>query len=800
MLKILLWRKKIIMSNCHSLFSNNCCEKPSNKFSILNFFKKPILENYLLLGAPNVGKSTYFNKITWQNSPVGNIDRITVSSKNGRLRNDSSINIIDLPGVYSLNPTTNDEEVVIKTILDSNYIGCINIIGAQSFKRDMFLTIQLLEAGILNDIVINMVDELKDYIIQPFKLSRKLGVPIHLVSARKNQGVKQSINSVVQNKKNNNLFNLRYDDEIEEIISSFVATIPNLKNANKRFLSIQYLQGNYYIHNAFTQLGIKNELDNIISKYKLTLNEIGIRIKEIRNKYIDNIFNFSFQKINNSNSQLKKKQSKKNFDRWLLNPIFGTLFFLVIIFAIYYITFGEYAGGYIANQLSSGLEKLQEIISNAMPLSTNTDQWLQMFVSDGLFNGIFTVIGFLPYIIIMFGLIYVIEQTGYLARVSLLFDNLLSKFGISGRSIITLIAGTGCNIPSVMMARNSHSLKERTILILISPFISCSARLIVFMWIAEQIFTGQGDIWLFGIAFTFISCIVALFMGLVFSRTLFRENKTFLLTEISKWRWPSLTTTFKKIMFESWDFLKRVLTIVFIVNLIIFLLNYISPVSGLVLDPNAENINYKNATFLQYLSLVFQYILYPIGLGEDYRFASSLIAAAPAKEIAASVLETTFNTGDSTFYTALFGADSIISLPVATLISYIFMFAFYTPCVSTIVVLKKEGGIKNLIIHLFSAFAVSYVLCLFVYVGIGSIENIVNNPNSINGLIIVIWIMFGISIIYLLINNSYWYYLSMHNLPISLHKYRVLYNSNWVVFGVMFFAIMIGLVYCFIYS
>lgn len=802
MLKILLWRKKLLMASCHSLLSNSCHCSSKNKGNILeNLFFKKVLDNYLLIGTPNVGKSTYFNKITWQNSPVGNIDRITVMAKNGRLRSDSEINIIDLPGVYSLSPTTKDEEVVIKTILNSNYSGCMNIVGATSFKRDMHLTIQLLESGILKDISINMIDELKEYQIQPFKLSRKLGVPVHLISAIKNNGVKQSINSLLINKKTTNLFNLKYDENIEKIISEIVNIIPQIKNVNKRFIAIQYLQGNYYIHNILTKLKLKNDVDQILLNFNLNLSEIGLKIKEIRNNYIDDLYNFSFIKINNSKQSFTKKNKSYRFDKLLLNPWFGIPFFLFILFAIYYIAFGSYAGGFIADQLSTGFEKLQEIISNAMPSSSNTDQWLQMFVSDGLLGGIFTVLGFLPYIIIMFGLIYIIEQTGYLARVSLLFDNQLSKFGISGRSIITLIAGTGCNIPSIMMARNSHSLKERTILVLITPFISCSARLVVFMWIAEQFIADTSFIWLFGLGFTLISCLITLFMGLVFSKTLFRDSKTFLLTELSKWRLPSFTSTFKKIFFEAWDFVKRVITIVFIVNILIFLLNYISPTQGLVIDPNAEKIDYKNATFLQYISLGFQYLFYPIGLGEDYRLASSLIAAAPAKEIAASVLDATFNTANSSFKDAFFGDNSLISLPIATIASYIFMFAFYTPCVATMVVLKKEGGWRNLIIHLISAFVLSYVLCLFVYVGIGSIELIVCSSNyATNPLILITWIIIGISMIYLLINNSIWYYYFNKNITITFKKYKILYNTNWILFGFIFFGTLIGLVYCFIYS
>lgn len=790
------------MANCHSIFSGACCSSKEKKNFFGDLINKKNKDNYLLIGTPNVGKSTYFNKITWQNSPVGNIDRITVMAKNGCLRGDSNVNIIDLPGVYSLTPTTKDEEIVIKSILNQNYVGCMNIVGATSFNRDMLLTIQLLEAGIVKDICINMIDELKNYTIVPFKLSRKLGVRVHLISATKNNGVKQSVNSLLTPQKENQLFQLKYSDMIENLISQIVEFLPNVKNVTKRFVAIQYLQGNCYIHNILSSWNIKNNIDKILSDNQINLNQTSLEIKKIRIAFVQKLFNFVFLENKQQSKTFKNKKSNcLKFDKLLLNPWFGIPFFLLILFAIYYLTFGAYAGGFIADQLALGFEKLQEIISNAMPSISNTDQWLQMFVADGLLGGIFTVLGFLPYIIIMFGLIYIIEQTGYLARVSLLFDNQLSKFGISGRSIITLIAGTGCNIPSIIMARNSHSFKERTILVLISPFVSCSARLVVFMWIAEQFIINTSFIWLFGLGFTLISCIITLFMGLVFSKTLFRESKTFLLTEISKWRLPSFMSTFKKIIFESWDFIKRVVTVVFIVNIVVFLLNYISPTLGLVIDPNAINIDYKNATFLQYISLVFQYLFYPIGLGDDYRLASSLIAAAPAKEIAASVLDTTFNTNNSSFYDAFFGANSNISLPIATIGSYIFMFAFYTPCVAAMVVLKKEGGWKNLIIHLISAFVLSYILCIFVYAGIGSVELIAYNHNLIsNPLIIICWTIIAIALIGLFVNNIFWYTSYIKNITITFNKYKILYNINWIFSGFILFGTLFGLVYCFIYS
>ena len=790
------------MSSCHS-FNDVTINNKNKGFKLQNLFNHKIKENYLLVGNPNVGKSTYFNKITWSNSPVGNIDRITVNLKKGTLRQNSIINIIDLPGVYSLLPTTKDEEIVINTILNKNYLGAINIIGASSFKRDMHLTIQLLEANILNEICINMIDELNDYNVSVFNLSRKLKVPVTLTSATKNIGVKASINQLINTSSNsNNLFKLKYTEDVEQLISNIEQILCDIcTNLNTRFLAIQYLEGNYIIHNLLSNQNYKNKLDELLKSYDLNI--IQKNIREIRNKYIEDLYNFAFIKKTN-NKINHKNQFLNKVDKWLLNPWIGIISFILVIFVIYYLTFGNYAGGYINEQWTGLLEKIQELISNSMPSASNTQQWLQLFVSDGILGGIFTVLGFLPYIIIMFTLIYCIEQTGYLSRISLLLDNKLSKFGLSGRSIITLIAATGCNVPSIMMARNAHSFKERTIIILISPFISCSARLVVFIWISQQFITNNSYTWLIGIGFTILSGLVALLMGLIFSSTLFRSKNTFMLTEISKWRSINILVVLKKTLFEIIDFLKRVLTIVFIVNLIIFLLNYISPTLGLVVNPNEltnSSINLKNATFLQYISLVFQYIFYPIGIGQDYRLASSLIAAAPAKEIAASVLDSTFNVNNNTFYNVMFGPNSTIHLPIATIISYVLMFSFYTPCIATIVVLKKEGGYKNLIIHMISTFAVAYILSLFAFCGIGSIELLALKPHLINNaLIIISWILFAIIFIYMIITNGHLWILKNKNKPIKYLQYKNVYMGNWIALFLCILTCILVLVFCFVYA
>ncbi|MDE7221907.1 MAG: hypothetical protein K2N40_01395, partial [Ureaplasma sp.] len=471
----------------------------------------------------------------------------------------------------------------------------------------------------------------------------------------------------------------------------------------------------------------------------------------------------------------------------------------------YYLTFGEYAGGFLNEKLTNLFDLINQKIIESM---LYTRPWVQNLVVDGILGGIFTMIGFIPYITIMFLCVNFIEQTGYLSRVCLLLDKQLEKFGISGRSVISLITGIGCNIPAVMMARNCHSFKERRVIFLIAPFIACSARLVVFTWLM-QAFVGTQYSWLLGIAFTFFTGIITLFSGLFFSQTIFRNDKTFLLTELPNWRLPSILIILKTLGLEVWSFIKRIFIFIFVANLIMFLLMYISPTIGLIDDTTylfTSNIDWTKASFLQYISLPFQYLYYPIGLGEDWRFATSLITAAPAKEIAATNISLMFSGSDVVdantaigFKNALFTSGSLVSLPIASLFSYIILFAFYIPCMSTIAIMKKEGGTKNTLLHLGYAFVLSYLLSLIGYSAIGSIEKIILFKNLVNNyLLITSWVLLSVSIfatlLYLIVRTI------LSKTYLKTNSIKIYKNSRqfWLV-SIFIFAIGIFILTLFLF-
>lgn len=694
-----------------------CC-KTNNKI-----VKKKDSTSVLLIGCPNIGKSSYFSKITWQNNTVGNIDKITISPKKGSLKRNNNFKIIDLPGSYTLGPNTLDESSVISIIFDTqNYDKIVGFISANNFKRDMFIIVELLESQKLDHLFINMIDELNDYKINNFKISRKLFVDVEQISCAKNINIKQSINQIENFfRKEPKIFKIDYGKEIENLISILEEHI-DYEEIDKRFIAIQLLSDNQYVKEKFKYININEILPDVC------VLDVKRYIKEKKRDFIESLFEFCFEKKDTQNGSIIEKTNK--IDKWIFKKWIGIPLFILTILFIYFITFYKYAGGFITESINYGFDKLLNIINDSvLKLNVNNNIWIADFITDGILTPIFTIIGFLPNIAIIFLSMNILEQTGYLARVSVMMDKSLNKFGISGRSIITLITGIGCNIPSVMMARNSQTKKERLIIILISPLIICGARIIVFNWISSML-VSTSFAWLITFGFTVFSIFVALFLGLFFSNTLFRTKKTFFLTELPPWRKPQFVLVLKSLGIEILDFIKKVFTVIFILGILTFLLSRISPRIGLINEVSFDqNIDWSKASFLEYISYGLKYLFYPIGLGEDWRISYSLIAAFPAKEAASSTLETLFNHGMSFKQTIM-----SFNLPISSVISYFIFFGFYVPCFSTLAVVKREVGWKWMFIQLFSNLLFAYLFAFVSYNLVGTIEKNIIVTNYINNI------------------------------------------------------------------
>ena len=672
---------------------------------------KKVKDYYLLIGTPNVGKSTFFNKVSKSTANVSNIDRLTTSSTVGKIKKYKNKVIVDLPGIYNLSHPIDEEVVVAKEICDSKFKKIINIIGAQSIQRDLLLSIQAIETGLMSTLIINMVDEVNHESLDIDKFSKCLSnIKIIKVMANKNVGIKESINSILKDKTVDPIV-VKYDQLTESCVEKISKILPDSK-ISKRFYALMILENNRYVIEA-----VKNQLKDNYQKIQDILDEhkdidFTTSLRNQRIEFIEKILNKCIKKLPDKNYFQKiNKTRQRKVDRVILNGWVGVPLLILLLLAIYYLSFGPYAGGTLQKLLS---EDFFENIVCAKWLNTlfldifHANQWTTELFVNGIFSGFFTIISFCVPIIILFTLVNLIQQVGIISRISILLDRAFDKFGLSGRSVVNLMTGFGCNVPSILMARSSNSKKEKVISILISPFISCSARAIVFSTICNMIF-GMSLGWIGVTLLLLTSGLVALLVGLFFSKTMFRKHKSFFFVEMVDWRKPDIVVIFKNVWFQLKDFIVKTVTILLIANFIIWLFSHVGP-NGLLTSDQIDQ------SLFGYMAYGLNYLMYPFGtntsLGfvgnpDGWKMTLSLVTAFPAKEIALSNITTLFGSTEA--------FQTFIRLNVPIGISYMVILLLYLPCTATISIMRKEGNWKLVFIHIGISLTISYVLGLIAY-------------------------------------------------------------------------------------
>lgn len=671
---------------------------------------KAINNRYLLIGAPNVGKSTFFNKASYSVANVSNIDRLTVSSNWGLIKGHKDAVLVDLPGVYNLSHPIDEEIVVADAILRTDYKNITNIIGAQSIERDLYLSLQVAETGMLSTIIINMIDEINVRTLNISKISKAFkGINVITCSASKSKNVNKAIKTIIKTNKKASPKILTYSNEIEKYITKLSNLVPNGK-LSKRFVSLMLLEGNKYIIDYLKYLNNHN-LNEILQVLEEVKNKnFGEQIKNERVKFIENLLKVSINETPKLKFIKKDKEKQHKIDHILLNKWIGIPLAILLLIVIYYVTFGPYMGG-----------SLQDLLGNKFLNDIVADQWLNSLFNDvfksatwfnelminGVFKGLFAVISFIPPIVILFFLINLINQVGIVSRLSVLLDETFAHFGLSGRSILNLMTGFGCNVPAVMLARSSNSKKERFISLLVTPFVSCSARAIVYSFICEAMFSIAFG-WIGMIGLTLFSGIFALLIGLVFSKTLFRKQKSFFFVEMVDWRKPDIIVILKNVWLEFINFIKKAATIIILANLIIWLLTHLGPTGLLTGDENIDT------SFIGYAGKYLNYLMYPmggnlskgwVGSNEGWKMTVSLISAFPAKEIAVSNINVLFANTFNTFISK--------NIPIG--MSYLVILMIYLPCLATFRIVVKEGGWKILFTHIGISLSSAYILGIITY-------------------------------------------------------------------------------------
>ena len=512
-----------------------------------------------LVGNQNSGKTTLFNVLTGMNSKIGNWPGVTIEKKSGIIKN-TNHEIVDLPGIYSLSPYSTEEEISRKFIFDEKPEVVINIIDSTTLERSLYLTTQLLELDLTVIIALNMTDilEKKGIRIDTQKLEQELGVKVVKISALKEIGIPELLEGINNKRKSKNVF--IYDANLETAISKVEKELSGSLN-HKRFLSVKLLENDKRFKNILNSKIKKISVD-LLKKYNTDLEEI---IATQRYDFITKVKKQSVKKL-----EIKESLSDK-LDKIFLNKYLAFPIFIAIMFGIYYLSVGV-IGSFTVDWIAGIVEKIGENITTLLQ-NIGTSEWVRSLVTDGIIAGVGAVLGFVPQLIILFICISILETTGYMSRIALLLDKLFRKIGLSGKSLIPFIVGSGCSVPGIMGTRIIDNQDEREMTAILTPFIPCSAKLPIITLFSGYFFEenaglASASLYFFAIAIIIVS-------ALIMKKFVFTSTSSTYISELPEFKMPSAKYVAKDVFEKVMEFIKRAGSIILICSIIIwFLLSF----------------------------------------------------------------------------------------------------------------------------------------------------------------------------------------------------------------------------------
>ena len=661
---------------------------------------KGTLLSFALVGNQNCGKTTLFNQLTGSNQHVGNFPGVTVDKKTGAIKNHENTEVTDLPGIYSMSPYTSEEIVSRNFVLNEKPKAIINIVDATNIERNLYLTMQLLEMNVPMVIALNMMDELigNKGAIDINKMESMLGVPVVPISAAKNQGVQELINHamhIAQFQEKPVQQDFCSKDDHGGAIHRAIHTVESIieDHAEKeglpvRFCATKVIEGDSLI---IKQLDLdQNELEMIEHVVVQMENEgkmdRSAAIADMRFDFIERVCEQTVKKPQES----KERRRSEKLDKVLTGKWTAIPCFILIMAAVFYLTFNV-IGAFLQTVLEIGIEKLTILISNLMNMA-NVNETIQNLVIEGIFGGVGSVLSFLPIVVTLFFFLSILEDSGYIARVAFFMDKLLRKIGLSGKSIVSMLIGFGCTVPAVMSTRTLPSRRDRRMTILLTPFMSCTAKLPIYAFFVSAFFPGKGGIIMTGLYF--LGIVVGILVALVFKSTIFKGEAVPFVMELPNYRMPGMKNVVQLLWEKAKDFITKAFTIILLATIVVWFLQSFDFRLNLVTD-SSESIMAK-------ISSLIAPIFRPIGLG-DWRIVTSFISGFMAKESVVSTMEILFGGG----ITAALTKQAAISMLVFSLL--------YTPCVAAIAAIKRELGAKWAITVVFFQCAIAWLFSLIFY-------------------------------------------------------------------------------------
>ena len=658
------------------------------------------LLTFALVGNQNSGKTTLFNQLTGSNQHVGNFPGVTVDRKDGMIRGHKDTSITDLPGIYSMSPYSSEELVSRDFVLNEKPKAIINIVDATNMERNLYLTMQLLKMEIPMVVALNMMDELRGNggTVDINRMEAMLGVPVVPISAAKNEGIDELVRHAIhiakyQEKPLEQDFCSPEDHDGSmhralHAVSHLIEDHAERSGVPVEFASAKLIEGDALIAD---QLGLdeneKEMLGHIVLQMEKERNlDASAAIADMRFDYIERVCDACVIRPRES----KEHARSRKMDRILTGKYTAIPLFIGIMALVFFLTF-FLIGPWLQDLLASGIDSLKELTARAME-AVHVNDVIQSLVLDGVFEGVGSVVSFLPLIVILFLFLSLLEDSGYIARVAFVMDKLLRKIGLSGRSIVPMLIGFGCTVPAVMSTRTLPSDRDRKMTILLTPFMSCTAKLPIYSFFVTAFFPRIA--WLIITGLYLLGIVMGILVALGYRKTLFKGNAVPFVMELPNYRIPSPRNVAQLLWEKAKDFLQRAFTVILIATIIVWFLKNFNFHLNLVTD--------SHGSILAVISGVLAPLFAPLGMG-DWRLVTSLISGFMAKESVVSV-------------TGLLFADAGIAGAISPLTAACMLVfcLLYTPCVAAIAAIRREMGKKWAWFTIFWQCGIAWIAALAV--------------------------------------------------------------------------------------